>query len=722
MRIQRPTLRGLVALAAAASSLFSQPITSQVALGRGPSARLQTGGFEEAGASLHIYGPGVIAIDTTGNAYVAVNDGVFKIGPSGVRARVAGTERHGRYSGDGGPAILAGLNPRSVALDTEGNLYLADESNNRIRKVTIATGIVTTVAGNGVKGFLGDGGGATNARLDGPTGVALDPEGNFYIADGTADGHNRIRRVGAATGVITTVAGNGSQGYSGDGGPATSAQLSSLGGLAADASGNLYIADNFNHRVRMVSLATGIITTVAGSGIAGSAGDGGPAASAELNNPLSVAVDTAGDVYIADSGNYRIRKVTIASGMIDTAWNGNAVYRNASHSFPCAIALDAAGNLYIADSGISQLRRVPADALNRAGGEADAPAIRPARNQGTSNGLKINVTYDTSVPAAARTAFDSVVSAYESAFSSNITVNIDVTFGATGLGASSTQQIVVSYSAWRAAMIANANANPGNTYAVAAAASLPENDPIGNGEMVVNTANARALGLTANAAVDSTLTFSNTAVFEYDGVATSGAADFLDVAAHELDEGLGIGSALTGLINNAPVPSGYYAAEDYFRYSAASTHDITTNPTAVVYFSYDGGNTNLAQFNQKYSALGDSNLDRNDWVYGDFGCPAATVHIQDAILCDDQAIPVGTGPEITVLDALGYDSSLPSVPAVVSVTPSSGSGSSQTFALQYSDTAGAGNLSFVYAWFTTTVTGNGSSSCLLSYQPSTNQL
>ena len=689
----KATLCGLLTLAAAASSLFSQPITSRVALGSGPSTRSGTRSFEEASASLHIFGPGVIATDTKGNVYVAVSDGVFKIDPSELRVRVAGTERLWRYSGDGGPAILAGLNPRGVALDTTGNLFLADEGNNRIRKLTLATGIITTVAGNGVKGFSGDGGAATSARLDGPTGVALDPEGNVYIADGTADGHNRVRRVAAATGIITTVAGNGSQGYSGDGGPATRAQLSSLGGLAADASDNLYIADNFNHRIRMVSAATGIITSVAGSGIAGSVGDGGPAANAELNNPLSVAVDKVGDLYIADSGNYRIRKVTAATGTIDTAWNGSAVYRNASHSFPCALAVDAAGNLYIADSGLSQIRRVSSGAPSPAGSEVDAPAIRPPRNEGTSSGFKINVTYDTSVPAAARTAFNSLVSTYETAFTSNITVNIDVTFGVTGLGESTTEQIFVSYSAWRAAMIANANANPGNTYAVAAVASLPESDPIGNGDMVVNTANARALGLTANTAVDSTLTFSNAAVFEYDGVAASGAADFLDVAAHELDEGLGIGSALTGLLNNASVPSGDYAAEDYFRYSAASTRDITTSPNAIVYFSYDGGNTNLAQFNQAYSAEGDSDLDRNDWVYGDFGCPAATAHIQDAIICDGQVVPVGTGPEITVLNALGYDSTPQAT--VVSVTPSSGSGASHSFALEYSDTAGASSLQFL---------------------------
>ena len=276
----------------------------------------------------------------------------------------------------------------------------------------------------------------------------------------------------------------------------------------------------------------------------------------------------------------------------------------------------------------------------------------------------------------------------------------------------------MSYSAWRAAMIANATANPGNTYAVAAAASLPENDPIGNGEMVVNTANARALGLTANTAVDSTLTFSNAAVFEYDGVATSGAADFLDVAAHELDEGLGIGSALTGLLNNASVPPGDYAAEDYFRYSAASTRDITTSPSAIVYFSYDGGNTNLAQFNQAYSAQGDSDLDRNDWVYGDYGCPAATAHVQDAIICDGQVVPVGIGPEITVLNALGYDSSPQAT--VVSATPNSGSGSSQTFALEYSDTAGAGSLQTVWVYFSSTLANPASNSCLLYYNVAAN--
>ncbi len=266
------------------------------------------------------------------------------------------------------------------------------------------------------------------------------------------------------------------------------------------------------------------------------------------------------------------------------------------------------------------------------------------------------MTYGVSVPAAAQAAFNTLVSVYEGIFTTSVTVNLNVNFGNTDLGESDSDLKGVSYSAWRTAMIANASANPGNTYAVAAAASLPASDPVGLGNMFVNTANARALGLTANTAVDSTLVFSNSAVFEYNGVASANAADFLDVAAHELNEALGIGSALTGLEDGAPVPSDHYSPEDYFRYSTAGTRSVTTNPGASVYFSYNGGIAHVASFNQNYSALGDTDLDRNDWLYGNSGCPAATPHIQDAILCDGQTVAIGTGPEIIVLNALGYNS------------------------------------------------------------------
>ena len=662
----RHRLGSLLTIAVAASSWFAQASlgqtsTTRIAVGPGIGQVTQAaptspdslkGGATLDVTPLGIFGPGVIATDPQGNVYVAVRDGVFRIDPWGTRSRVAGIERNWRFSGDGGPAIQAGLNPLGVTVDSAGNLYLADTGNNRIRRVAVASGIITTVAGDGVRGFSGDGGPATSAHLDGPTGVTLDTAGDLYIADGTGDGRMRIRKVAAATEVISTVAGNGSQGYSGDGGPATLAQLSTLGGLAADPSGNLFIADNFNHRIRMVSAATGIITTVAGTGGVGHFGGGGVAADAELNNPLSVAVDPAGSLYIADSGNYRVRRVTLATGAIATAGDGAVVFPDTQHGFPCALSVDGAGNLYIADSGISRIRRVPADLARQSAGEADPSANPDARSFATTGGFKINVTYDPSVPAAAQAAFNAVVSTYESIYTTNITVNINVAFGSTGLGESATQEQLFSYTTWRAAMIANAVANPGNTYAAAAAATLPATDPIGDDVVFVVIANARALGLSANAAVDSTLTFSNSVIFEYNGVPVSGAADFMDVAAHELDEGLCIDSALTGLADNAPLPPGGYRPEDYFRYSGPGTRSVTTNPNAVVYFSYDSGNTLLAQFNQ------DSGLDRNDWIYANFGCPAATPHVQDAIGCFGQAVAIGMAPETTVLSALGYDSNI----------------------------------------------------------------
>ena len=208
----------LLTIVAAANSLLSQTVTSQSPAGAGqsapPSRHLQRGS-----ASFHLFGPGVIAVDADGNVYAAAPDGVFKIDPSGDRTRVAGIERDRHYSGDGGPAIGAGLNPRGMAIDAGGNLYLAGAGNLcRIRRAEPSRpGVIATVAGDGVRGFTGDGSPATSAQLDGPTGVAVDTKGDVYIADGTADGTNRIRKITVATGVITTIAGNGSQGYSGDG-------------------------------------------------------------------------------------------------------------------------------------------------------------------------------------------------------------------------------------------------------------------------------------------------------------------------------------------------------------------------------------------------------------------------------------------------------------------------------------------------------------------------
>src|SRR5438034_866674 len=253
----------------------------------------------------------------------------------------------GGGAGDGGDATIANLNsPAGVAVDSSGNLYIADLGNERIRKIAAATGIITTVAGNGVLGFAGDGGAATNASLTRPAGVALDAGGNLYIAD---LGNERIRKFAAATGIITTVAGNGVFGFAGDGGAATNASLGVPVGVAVDAGGDLYIADHSNNRIRKVTPGTGIITTVAGNGSPSFAGDGGAATSASVCVPAGVALDASGNLYIADYGNHRVRKVAAATGIITTvAGNGSPAFAgdggaatSASLNSPVSVALDA---------------------------------------------------------------------------------------------------------------------------------------------------------------------------------------------------------------------------------------------------------------------------------------------------------------------------------------------------------------------------------------------
>ncbi len=312
--------------------------------------------------------PAGVAVDSSGNIYIAdqYNYRIRKVTVStGIITTVAGNGTAG-FGGDGGSATSAELNrPFGVAVDSSGNLYIADTLNYRDRKVTVSTGIITTVAGNGAQGYSGDAGPATNAELAMHLGVALDSSGNLYIAD---TGNNRIRKVTVATGVITTVAGNGTQGYSGDGGPATNAELKQPLGTALDSDGNLYIADTLNDRIRKVTVATGIITTVAGNGTQGYSGDGGPATNAGLAQPSRVAVDSSGNLYIADWQNNRIRKVTVATGIITTvAGNSTQGYSgdsgpatNAELAQPSGIALDSGGNIYIADQYNNRIRMVAA--------------------------------------------------------------------------------------------------------------------------------------------------------------------------------------------------------------------------------------------------------------------------------------------------------------------------------------------------------------------------
>ena len=321
-----------------------------------------------AAVAAQLRSPLGVALDAAGNLYIAdeFNNRIRKVDAAGVISTVAGTGTQG-YGGDGGAATSAQLYwPRGVALDGAGNLYIADSGNSRIRKVDPA-GVISTVAGDGTRGYGGDGDPAVDAQLNRPYGLALDGAGNLYIADTV---NHRIRKVDAA-GAITTVAGDGTFGYGGDGGAAVAAQLASPAGLALDGAGNLYIADNNNHRIRKVD-AAGVITTVAGSGMGGFGGggyggDGGAATSAQLYWPRGVALDGAGNLYIADSGNSRIRKVDPAGVISTVAGDGTRGYGGdgdpaaaAQLASPFGVALDGAGNLYIADQGNNRIRKVDA--------------------------------------------------------------------------------------------------------------------------------------------------------------------------------------------------------------------------------------------------------------------------------------------------------------------------------------------------------------------------
>ena len=271
------------------------------------------------------------------------------------------------YNGDGGHAASADMfYPSGLGINyANGNIYISDTLNQRVRMVDRVTGIISTVAGTGVYGFGGDNGLAVNAMLNNPAGIAVySTSGHVYIADTF---NHRIRMVNGTTGIITTVAGTGGYGYSGQGGPATFALLNRPSGVCLDSQGNMYISDTGNFRLRMVSKMTGLITTIAGTGKGGFSGDLGQAASAAISRTLRSIVDTStGVIYIADSDNHRIRTIVPSTGIISTvAGNGLAGYSGdggpataAQLYAPSALSLDSKGNLYVADTNNNCIRMV----------------------------------------------------------------------------------------------------------------------------------------------------------------------------------------------------------------------------------------------------------------------------------------------------------------------------------------------------------------------------
>ncbi len=316
-------------------------------------------GDGNAATAAQLNSPGAVTLDAAGNLYIAdtANHRVRKVTASGTITTAAGTGAPG-YSGDGGPGVKAQLNsPAGLTADSDGNVYIADSGNDRIRKL-LPDGTLITIAGNGNASFFGDGGPSNSASLHNPRGIYSAGGGHIYIAD---TGNQRIREL-LPNGIITTVAGNGGQGPGGDGGPATAAQLNQPTGVTLDASGNIYIADQGNNRVRVVT-PDGTISTFAGSAAYG-LGDGGSATAAELNAPASVAVDPTGNVYVADSGNNRVRE--ISSGTISTlAGTGDCCYggdggpaASAQLNLPMGLLVDSSGRVYVADTGNNAVRLI----------------------------------------------------------------------------------------------------------------------------------------------------------------------------------------------------------------------------------------------------------------------------------------------------------------------------------------------------------------------------
>jgi len=327
-------------------------------------------GDEGPATSARLNQPHGIAVDAAGNLYIAdTNNNVIRmVTPDGIIHTVAGNGTAG-YGGDSGQATQAQMNsPLSVAVDAAGTkLYVADASNDRVREFTVGD-IISTVAGTGARGYSGDGA-ATSEKLANPTGVAVAPNGDLYIADFDNTIVRKVTgsNISLAAGLVTGSPAAPSAGYSGDGGFATSAQLNYPYDVAVDSAGNLYIADTTNTVIRKVDAATGRISTVAGDGSSGFGGDDGPATSASMTGPTGVATDADGNLYIADWQNSVIRRVDTNGTITTVAGNihlgkgyagDGGVATAAMLNLPWSMAVDSHGNIYIADTYNNRIRKV----------------------------------------------------------------------------------------------------------------------------------------------------------------------------------------------------------------------------------------------------------------------------------------------------------------------------------------------------------------------------
>lgn len=317
-------------------------------------------------SSSNINSPGGIAIDNNGNIYFTEFFGqrIRKINASDNKvSTIAGKGTLG-FSGDGSIATDATVaNPGHIVVDANGNLIFADQTNNRIRKINSSDNKISTVAGTANSGYSGDGGLATDAKISlAVGGIAVDIQGNLYIADTY---NNRIRKITVSSGIITTIAGTGNTSFNGDNIAAVTANINEPRGLTIDDQGNIFFADTKNNRIRKISVADGKISTIAGTGNGGFLGDGFLAINASLNSPYDVKLDRNGNLYIADLGNQRVRKIEISTGLITTvAGNGTPSFADGPYASyfplnsPAALVFNNLSELFIADKDNNRIRKL----------------------------------------------------------------------------------------------------------------------------------------------------------------------------------------------------------------------------------------------------------------------------------------------------------------------------------------------------------------------------
>lgn len=376
--------KGLLLLLCCTAQLATHAQTISTIAGNG------TGGYAgdaAAATAAKLNNPGGVAVDKAGNVYIAdsYNNRIRKVSTVGLITTIGGNGTAG-HTGDGGAATAANLkNPTGVAVDNSGNVYVLDFDNNVVRKIT-SSGTISNYAGTGSLGFAGDGGPATDAQLYKPNGIYCDGT-NVYLADGY---NHRVRKIDAS-GTISTIAGNGTMGYAGDGGGATSAKLNSPGGVCTDASGNVYIGDKGNNVVRKIN-SSGDISTFAGNNTAGFSGDGAAATAAQLNKPSNMKADKAGNIYIIDLSNNRIRKVDVSgkittyAGITEVGFGGDGGPATAAKfTWPTDIAIDTSGNFYIADAGNNRIRKItlPGTGVQNVPGKYASVSLFPNPSMGS---------------------------------------------------------------------------------------------------------------------------------------------------------------------------------------------------------------------------------------------------------------------------------------------------------------------------------------------------